>query len=209
MRGLTFSFRLAGVVATAALAACGGGQSSTAALSSGNPLGTSSVGRALPLVTLSVDAAETIGVNLNGQAKAKVRPYGNVLGYFPGTTKSASQVIRIPVGSQVQFESIDTSYPHTAALLGDATKKRARWPANFTGGTQTSPAGTDISKKGFTTGNSFGRHAVGAVRRERSRLLHVRLHVPLRHTRHAHRRHRALACHTSRLSEFLHSCAPS
>jgi plastocyanin len=153
MRGLTFSFRLAGVVAAAALAACGGGQSSTAALSSGDSLGTASVGRALPLVTLSVDATETIGVNLNGQAKAKVKHYGNVLGYFPGTTKSASQVIHIPVGSQVQFESIDTTYPHTAALLGHATKKHAKWPANFTGGTQTSPAGTDISTKGFTTGS--------------------------------------------------------
>ena len=57
------------------------------------------------------------------------------------------------VANEVVFTNLDSGgLPHTAALLGDATKKRANWPKSFTGGTTASKAGTDISTTGFTTG---------------------------------------------------------
>ena len=105
-----------------------------------------------PATELTIDSTETVGINLTGQQAVKVRHYGNVLGYFPGATKAPSAVVVIPVGSSVVFTNLDSGLPHTAALLGDATKKHANWPSSFTGGTTTSKAGTDISTTGFTTG---------------------------------------------------------
>ncbi len=153
MRGFGFIMSLAGVLAATSLAGCGGGQAGTTSIPSGSgTTGTMSAGHGLPVVNLTVDATEAVGINLSGQAAVKVKHYGKVLGYFPGTTKAKSQVIHIPLGSSVTFSNLDPSLPHTAALLGDATKKHAKWPASFTGGTSQSSAGTDISTTGFTTG---------------------------------------------------------
>jgi plastocyanin len=153
MRGFGFIMSLAGVLAATSLVGCGGGQAGTSSMpSAGGTTGTQAIGHGLPVANLTVDATEAIGINLSGQVAKKVKHYGKVLGYFPGTTKTTSQVIHIAVGSQVTFTSLDSALPHTAALLGDATKKHANWPATFTGGTTQSSAGTDISTVGFTTG---------------------------------------------------------
>jgi plastocyanin len=151
MRGLGFSLSLAGVLAATALAGCAG-QGSTASNLPSAGMTTNALTRGLPVTQLTVDGTEAVGINLTGQATAKAKPYGKVLGYFLGTTKAKSEVLLIPEGSQVTFKNIDSSLPHTAALLGDATKKHAPWPSTFTGGTQQSKAGTDISTTGFTTG---------------------------------------------------------
>ncbi len=151
MRGFGFFLSLAGALAATSLAGCGG-QAGMSSVPSGGTAGTMSVGHGMPVVNLTVDATEAVGINLSGQVAVKTKHYGKVLGYFPGTTKAKSQVITIPVGSQVTFTNLDAVLPHTAALLGDATKKHANWPASFTGGTTQSKAGTDISTSGFTTG---------------------------------------------------------
>ncbi len=152
MRGLRFSLPLAGALATTAFAACSGQPGTMGVPHSGGMTSSMAVGRALPVTTLTVDATETVGIDLSGQEAVQVKHYGKVLGYFPGSTKAKSQTVTIPVGSQVQFENLDTAYSHTAALLGDATKKHAKWPKTFTGGSQASAPGTDISTSGFNTG---------------------------------------------------------
>jgi len=52
----------------------------------------------------------------------------------------------------VVFTNVDSSLPHTGSLLGDATKKSAPWPSTFTGSSNASKAGTDISTTDFSTG---------------------------------------------------------
>jgi plastocyanin len=151
MRGFGFFLSLAGVLAATSLAGCGG-QAGTSSLPGSGTTGTMSVGHGMPAVDLTVDAAETVGINLSGQAVTKNRHYGKVLGYFLGATKTKSMVVMLPVGSQVTFSNLDSVLPHTASLLGDATKKHAAWPKTFTGSGTQSKAGTDISTTGFSTG---------------------------------------------------------
>lgn len=151
MRGFGFYLSLAGVLAATSLAGCGG-QAGMSSVPGGGTAGTMSVGHGMPAVNLTVDATEAVGINLSGQNPTKNKHYGKVLGYFPGTTKMASRVIMIPSGSQVTFSNLDSGLPHTASLLGDATKKHAPWPKSFTGSGTQSKAGTDISTTGFSTG---------------------------------------------------------
>jgi plastocyanin len=151
MRGFGFYVSLAGVLAATSLAGCGG-QAGMSSVPTGGTTGTMSVGHGMPAVNLTVDAAETVGINLTGQKVTKNMHYGKVLGYFLGATKTKSMVVMIPVGSTVTFSNLDSGLPHTASLLGDATKKHAPWPATFTGSGTESKAGTDISTKDFSTG---------------------------------------------------------
>jgi plastocyanin len=151
MRGFGFYVSLAGVLAATSLAGCGG-QAGMSSVPTGGTAGTMSVGHGMPVVNLTVDATEAVGINLSGQAVTKNRHYGKILGYFPGTTKTKSMVVMIPTGSQVTFSNLDSVLPHTASLLGEATKKHAAWPKTFTGSGTQSKAGTDISTPDFSTG---------------------------------------------------------
>jgi plastocyanin len=142
---------LAGILA-ATLAGCGGGQTASSVPMTGNGVSASSLARS-SATELTIDGTETVGINLTGQSAVKVKHYGDVLAYFPGSKIAPSAVVTIPSGSSVVFTNLDSGgLPHTAALLGDATKKKANWPKSFTGGTTASKAGTDISTTGFTTG---------------------------------------------------------
>jgi plastocyanin len=134
-------------LAAGVLAGCGGGQTG-AVPASGNGL--------TPFnVAFSDDdraGGFTVGVRLTGENSGKSKPYGAVLGYFKGTTAKTSKVVTIPMGSTVVFTNVDSTLPHTASLLGDASKKSAPWPSSFTGSGTASPAGTDISATNFSTG---------------------------------------------------------
>jgi plastocyanin len=149
MRVFGFSLPFAGMLAAAALTGCGG-QSATPPAA--GTMSAMSSAQGLPVTRVGFDSSDTVGINLTNQLPTKTRHYGKVLAYFAGNMITKSAVVTIASGSSVVFENLDSSNPHTAAFLGDATKLHAPWPATFTGGTIKSAAGTDISKKGFTTG---------------------------------------------------------
>ena len=108
---------------------------------------------ALPsLEGVAITQTTTIGIRLNGEMSIIDPNYGFELGYAVGTVSTLSQTISLGMGQSVEFKNVDT-IPHTAAFLGNATAHNAPWPSTFTGGTVQSPAGTAISKTGWTTGN--------------------------------------------------------
>jgi plastocyanin len=151
MRIFGFSLPVAGAFAAACLTGCSGQGAMTPLTAGGNTMAASSTAR-LPVTMLAFDSGATVGINLTGQRPARTRHYGNVLAYFLGSTKTNSEVVTINAGSSVVFDNLDSSLPHTAAFLGDATKTHAPWPAHFNGGMTKSSAGTDISTSQFTTG---------------------------------------------------------
>lgn len=134
-------------LAATMLAGCGGSMQSA---------GNASAGGTLPQTIGFSEKGEastfTVGVRLTNENPFVSKPYGQVLGYFKGTASKTSKVVTIPLGSSVVFSNVDSQLPHTASLLGDATKKSAPWPSSFTGSSSQSPAGTDISTASFSTG---------------------------------------------------------
>jgi plastocyanin len=131
------------------LAGCGGSQQAA---------GTSPGGGSLPMaIAFDDDHVQsagdfTVGVRLTNEKSSTSKKYGAVLGYFKSTKSLTSEVVTIPAGSSVVFTNVDSSLPHTGSLLGDATKKSAPWPSTFTGSSNASKAGTDISTTDFSTG---------------------------------------------------------
>jgi len=102
-----------------------------------------------------------VGARLSGEAPFMSPRYGRVLGYFKGKTSTTSEVISLPSSTQVRFFNVDTSFPHTASFLGDATRSMAPWPPSFNGSATKSPAGTAIGTPNFSTGTlSAGAHSV-------------------------------------------------
>ena len=92
-----------------------------------------------------------VGVRLFGETATHTH-YGSVLGYFNGLTSTSSEIVSVPTGQRIRFFNVDSTASHTASLLGVATSTTAPWPASFDGSGTQSPAGTAISKKGFSTG---------------------------------------------------------
>ncbi|HKW45739.1 MAG TPA: hypothetical protein VJN22_08775 [Candidatus Eremiobacteraceae bacterium] len=102
---------------------------------------------------------QLVGINLfNGPSgeQPTIDPnYGQVLGYFSsnGTLNVQSQVVMVPAGAVVTFESFDLAgIQHTASFLGDATQHNAPWPSTFNGSETQSPAGTVINTPNFSSG---------------------------------------------------------
>jgi sugar lactone lactonase YvrE len=101
---------------------------------------------------VALSQTTTIGIRLNGEMSIIDPKYGFELGYAVGTVSTLTQTISLGMDQSVEFKNVDT-IPHTAAFLGNATAHNAPWPSTFTGGTVQSPAGTAVSKTGWTTGN--------------------------------------------------------
>lgn len=95
---------------------------------------------------------EVIGVDLS-TTSCNDSTFHQVVGYFGGTTAVQSQVITIThsPSDKIQFENVDSGTPHTASGVGP-------WTGSYPGGSPNpsatpSPAGTDISAAGFTSGS--------------------------------------------------------
>ena len=100
---------------------------------------------------LAPAGTEIIGVDLS-TSSCDDSTYGQILGYFGGSTKTMTQVVSITesAGDTVEFENVDSGTAHTANNLGTWT---GSFPANGPSvPANPSPAGTDISAAGFTTG---------------------------------------------------------
>jgi len=146
-------------VAGVSLAACSGGGGSPAAPAA---LGATNSGSAPTLMNFSrsLDAAggalndstPVVGVRLTGE-KVFVSRYGDVLGYFNGTTSTKSEVVHLTAGTNVAFKNVDGGgLPHTVSFLGDATATKAPFPPHFDGSANASKAGTTIGTKNWSTG---------------------------------------------------------
>jgi plastocyanin len=141
----------ASVLAIALLAGCSGGASSTPAI--GAPAEPQSIAfNDDGFVDSASATTSAIGINLSGEKSGNSKPYGKLLGYFPGTKIKTSQVVTLHSGQTVVFHNLDSSLTHTASLLGDASKSHAPWPTSFDGSEAQSPAKTDISTTDFSTG---------------------------------------------------------
>jgi plastocyanin len=159
MRSLSRPLRLAalgGVLAALAatsIAACAGGSTYGANPYVGNPGGGNGGGHPTNCTTSVAPAgAEVIGVDLS-TTSCDDSTFAQVLGYFGGTAAVQSQVIHITrsPSDSIQFENVDSGTPHTASSLGP-------WTGSYPGGSPSqsatpSPAGTDISAAGFTSGS--------------------------------------------------------
>ena len=101
---------------------------------------------------IDATTVEHVSARLTNEAPFNSSVYGKVLGYFKGKTSTTSEVVTLPMATEVRFYNVDSSLPHTVSFLGDATKTSAPWPGTFNGSTTKSPAGTDIGTTGFSTG---------------------------------------------------------
>ena len=143
---LTRVVAAASVIALAVLsAACGssyggGGGGGGGGCGYGGPCPTSP-----PTATdCSVVAASPVTIDLNlGLAACNDKTYTSVLGF--SIDNAHSQVVKIPVGSNVMFTS-GSSAPHSADLLGNS------FPASDTNPETASPVNADISSANFSTG---------------------------------------------------------
>jgi plastocyanin len=144
---------LAGVLATAFLAGCGGSAGTPPTPSANNAQNAMASLARLPTTEIAFsDATATVGVRLSGENPFTTHHYGKVLGYFKGTISKTSEVVILATGTNVVFKNVDTSHPHTVSFLGDATKMKAPWPAHFNGSSSVSTAGTAIGTPNFSTG---------------------------------------------------------
>lgn len=136
-----------------AMAGCGG----TAALPHSNMMSGGHSGQSAAVVGFADDAfqpdsAQVVGVRLTGESSFHSNNYGTVLGYFRGTKSLTSQVVSLTAATTVVFHNVDSSRPHTASFLGNATKNVAHFPALFNGGSVKSPAGSTLNSTKFSTG---------------------------------------------------------
>lgn len=100
-------------------------------------------------------SAATVGIDLTGETPQTTAHDGTVLGFFNGTnpnTPNGSTVVTLTAATNVQFENVDASQPHTASFLGPFT---GSYPASFTNtnGPTASAAGVSISSPNFSAGN--------------------------------------------------------
>ena len=151
------SLHLTGYLAVIALAGCGGGAASSpgmvpAAVPQAASVQPQSIAFTESGFVESFASTGSIGVRLSGETPVTNKHYGRLLGYAKGTVTKTTQVVTLVSGQSVVFHNVDTSLPHTASFLGDATKKSAPWPAQFDGSSSQSKAGTDISTPNFSTG---------------------------------------------------------
>jgi plastocyanin len=144
---------LGGVLAAFAatyISACAGGSTYGANPFAGNP----GVGGHPTNCTTSVApaGAEVIGVDLS-TTSCNDSTFHQVLGYFGGTAAAQSQVVSIThsPSDTIQFENVDSGTPHTASSLGPWTGSYHGAPPDPSA--TPSPAGTDISAAGFTSGS--------------------------------------------------------
>ncbi len=149
-KGFGYPLLAAGLLA---IAGCGG----TAALPHANAMSNGMSGRDAVMMGVDSDAiqpasAEEVGIRLNGESSFSSKHYGVVLGYFRGIKSLTSQVVDLTADTSVVFMNEDSSFPHTASFLGDATKNGASFPPTFTGSGTQSKAGTAINTKNFSTG---------------------------------------------------------
>lgn len=86
----------------------------------------------------------TIDLNL-GLAACNDKTYSSVLGFSLDNVHS--QVIKIPMNSNVTFHNSGSGVPHTADLLGTSS-----FPATDTNPAAASAPGADISSANFSTG---------------------------------------------------------
>ena len=156
MRSLSRPLRLAALggvlaaIAATSISACAGGSTYGANPYVGNPGGHG--GHPSNCTTSIAPAgAEVIGVDLS-TTQCNDSTFAQVLGYFGGTAAVQSQVISVThsPSDMIQFENVDTGTQHTASSLGP-------WTGSYPGGSPSqaatpSPAGTDISAAGFTSG---------------------------------------------------------
>jgi plastocyanin len=144
---------LAGSLAAAFIAGCGGSASTSPMPSANNTQSASNMSPSRsPATEVTFDATGKVGVRLTGEASFMTRHYGKVLGYFKGTTSKTSQVVVLATGTNVVFKNVDSGDPHTVSFLGDATKTMAPWPHSFNGSSSVSTAGTAIGTPNFSTG---------------------------------------------------------
>lgn len=109
-----------------------------------------------PVDCSSLAAGPNVTVDLNlSLATCNDKTYANVLGF--SLDNAHSQVVKIPVGSNVQFMA-SVGYPHTADLLGTAG-----FPGSDTNPATASAAGADISSANFSTGALNSNGAMSAV----------------------------------------------
>jgi plastocyanin len=161
MRSLPIAPAMLAAFAVALLAGCAN-QSASSSLptSAAAPTNIAFTEHQLAVPSLVADAkAGGVGVRLTSENPTTNKHYGRVIGYFKGTTSMTSQVVMLSADTNVTFTNVDSSLPHTASFLGDATKKSAPWPTSFTGSSSASSAGTDIGTSGFSTGTLTPGHS--------------------------------------------------
>jgi len=134
-----------------------GGRSAMPASVANDPIMT------VPIGSESADTftGKTVGVRLTGEKGFTSTTYGFVIGYFNGFTSTTSQIVSARAGVQIIFKNVDPLFvkvPHTVSFLGKATATHAPWPSSFNGSATRSPAGTVISKVGFSTGPIYPGH---------------------------------------------------
>ena len=150
-----------GVFSLAALllAGCGGQSAAPAPASPAHQAGAISLGVGDAGVDLTT--VKQVGIRLTGESSFTDQRYGVVLGYFKGKTSTTSQVITLPMGTNVKFFSVEPFLPHTMSFLGNATSHSAPWPSTFTGSGTKSPAGTAIGTANWSTGTlTPGQHSL-------------------------------------------------
>jgi plastocyanin len=100
-------------------------------------------------------AAQTVGLAV--LAAPTIDPtYGMVKGFLNGTAPLQSAIIHVTHGATIHFQDVENGIQHTAADLGTW---KGSFPPNYNGppiSATPSPAGTDISATGFTTGSLNG-----------------------------------------------------
>jgi hypothetical protein len=148
------------VVVALAVAACGGGgggaMNSNGCLGYGGGGGGGGGGNCMAHPVAS-PMGTPVGILLNGENPVSVAPYGNVLGYFNGTSPSApngSNVVNLVANTNVQFVNFDTNGgfgAHTASFLGAWS---GSFPGTFTNsnGATASAAGAVITSANFSSG---------------------------------------------------------
>ena len=133
------------IALAASIAACGssysGGGGGGSGCGYGGPCPSSP-----PVATdCSVLAANPVTIDLNlSLAVCNDKTYSNVLAF--SIDNAHSQIVKIPVGSNVVFMS-GSAAPHSADLLGTAG-----FPASDTNPETASPVNADISSANFSTG---------------------------------------------------------
>jgi plastocyanin len=143
---------LAGSLAAALIAGCGGGARGPSPMPASNSRHGTPMSLVVEPTHITFDSGSKVGVRLNGETAFTSPRYGKVLGYFKGVTSTTSAVVMLEENTNVVFDNVDRFSTHTASFLGDATRRSAPWPSTFNGSSTKSPAGTAIGTTQFSTG---------------------------------------------------------
>ena len=153
-------------IATLAVAACGGGGSGitnsncaavahTLGYGGGGGGGGNGSGTCAAPTSKPAASAQPVGLLLTGEHNMSVAPYGNVIGFFPGTNgnpPNGSNVVHLTAMQNVTFTNTEAGagLPHTASFI---QSWGGSFPANPTIPSTASAAGTSISSANFSSGN--------------------------------------------------------